>query len=291
MYGFCKNNTFIQDHWRRAVMVFMKKKIFVILLLIFPCVMQADTVSVSFLSIKEIKKRNSPAKTTLVAYDVTGGLWVKDQPLLINQNFDFTIAMSLKNIGPAIAAGKRKKGNKKIVAALTDMPRLQLQKMFLKHIESLAANKHKELFAGHIALYGILYGQPKAQLRVVMELWSNKKTRKNKQSPLRYMYVSDWFPVKDKDSWCASNGKKIRQTFFKAIPVLIKMRQEYRPTKMKMENMRNISIRGGASIQRMSGWILKKGNKMVFVQSKNMFKTIIGYPAHRTTVSNLPNKR
>lgn len=64
-----------------------------------------------FSSIEEIQDTVKPNVSTLPAYDLTGGVWVKGHPLLVNSDFDFAVAFGLPDIGPGIAAGNRKRIN------------------------------------------------------------------------------------------------------------------------------------------------------------------------------------
>jgi len=80
----------------------MKKLRFILFLAL--TVTSCSSLKVRYSTVEEIQKEVTPQASTLPAYDLTGGVWVPGQPLFINQDFDFSMAMSLPDIGPAISA-------------------------------------------------------------------------------------------------------------------------------------------------------------------------------------------
>jgi hypothetical protein len=60
--------------------------------------------------------------TVLDAYHRESGVWVTHAPALVNEDFDFAIAMGLEGgMGAGLAAAKRKENNQKRAAALVDL--------------------------------------------------------------------------------------------------------------------------------------------------------------------------
>ena len=71
---------------------------------IFSALTACSVWNVHFNAVEDIQRSVTPQASTLPAYDLTGGVWVQGKPLFINQDFDFSMAMALPDIGPAIAA-------------------------------------------------------------------------------------------------------------------------------------------------------------------------------------------
>lgn len=230
----------------------------------------ASQNAIRYSTLEEIQATVTPATSTLPAYDLTGGVWVKNQPLLINQDFDFAMGMSLPDIGPAIAAGQRKKGNEEIAQLLETMPPLQLDATLQKHMkDSVLMDPPRQ-----ITLYGILFGQPNAHLKVILEN-SNRQGENEKQS--RFIYVTDWAAVKGEDSWASSNGQKIFESFEVAIPALIEM-SRYDFSAAQRSGAVEYTVINGKTPQRGLGWILEKRNHRVLIESKIIPNTVISFP-------------
>ena len=79
----------------------MKKLCFILFIAL--AVTSCSARQVRYGTVEDIQRSVTPQASTLPAYDLTGGVWVPGQPLFINQDFDFSMAMSLPDIGPAIA--------------------------------------------------------------------------------------------------------------------------------------------------------------------------------------------
>jgi hypothetical protein len=98
--------------------------------------------------------------TILDTYQREGGVWLERAPLLINEDFDFALAMSLEGgVGAGLAAAKRKENNAKkavTLANFTAPPALQ---------QRLA-----ELRCCGVHVYFVLWGADSAVLRTVADV-------------------------------------------------------------------------------------------------------------------------
>src|SRR3569832_2318751 len=235
-----------------------------------------------FSTLDEIHETVQVNRSTLPAYDLTGGVWVKGQPILINHEFDFSMAMSLPDIGPAIAAGNRKKVNEETAKLFENLPALSLEALFQKSLDrsGLKVPRDKE-----VRLYGILLGQPDAHLRVILEMQENKVKTKAEEDLKRFVYVTEWIPLKGDDSWSASGGQKIIEVFGKAIPSLIEMWQS---NLSRDEQSREVDyiITKGKVPQKGSGWVLAKNNKRILIRSGILRDSILSYPASVIEIQN-----
>lgn len=230
----------------------------------------ASQNAIRYSTLEEIQATVTPATSTLPAYDLTGGVWVKDQPLLINQDFDFAMGMSLPDIGPAVAAGQRKRGNEEVAQLLEAMPPLQFDATLQKHMkDSVLMGPPRQ-----ITLYGILFGQPNAYLRVILE---NSTRQGENVNQSRFIYMTDWASVKGEKSWTSSNGQKIFESFEVAIPALIEM-SRYNFSAAQTSEAVEYTIINGKTPQRGSGWILEKRDHRVLIESKIIPNTVISFP-------------
>lgn len=98
--------------------------------------------------------------TILDAYQREGGVWLERAPILINEDFDFTLAMGLEGgVGAGLAAVKRTENNAHKAAALNAIaapPQLQ---------QRLA-----ELRCCGVHVYFVLWGAESATLRTVLDV-------------------------------------------------------------------------------------------------------------------------
>lgn len=226
--------------------------------------------AIRYSTLEEIQATVTPGTSTLPAYDLTGSVWVKNQPLLINQDFDFGMAMSLPDIGPGIAAGQRKKGNEEVAQILEAMPPLHLDAIFKRHMKNSDSMGQPK----RVTLYGVLFGQPNAQLRVILE---SKSTAGEDEKHSRFIYATDWAVVRGENSWTSNNGHKIIESFEIAIPALIGMSQDSSFETQKSEPVEYTVINGKAP-QRGSGWILAKRENRILIESMEIPNTVISFP-------------
>lgn len=245
------------------------------------CVSQNAT---RYSTLEEIQATVTPATSTLPAYDLTGGVWVKDQPLLINQDFDFAMGMSLPDIGPAIAAGQRKKGNEEVAQLLEAMPPLSLDAMFKRHLKNSGSMTPPR----QMTLYGILYGQPDAHLRVILE---SRSTQGEKEKHARFIYVTDWAPVKGDNSWTSDNGRKLIESFKAGIHALIPMMQDDLLNPQQESEAVEYTLINGKVPQRGSGWILKKKDHRILIESNMIPNTVISIPESNVQIKEKEDKK
>jgi hypothetical protein len=259
----------------------MRMHILILVVLIFldACISKN---AINITPLEEIQATVTPATSTLPAYDLTGGVWVKDQPLLINQDFDFAMGMGLPDIGPAIAAGQRKKGNEEVAQLLEAMPPLRLDVILQKHMKDSTFKNPLE----QITLYGILFGQPNAHLRVILE---TRNTQGEDEKNLRLIYVTDWASVRGEDSWTSNNGRKIIESFEAGIRALIAMMQVDLPRPQESEAVEYMVINGKAP-QRGSGWILKKRDNRILIESKMIQNTILSLPESAVEINGIEDE-
>lgn len=98
--------------------------------------------------------------TVLDAYHREGGVWLPHAPVLVNEDFDFAIAMSLEGgLGAGLAAAKRKENNQKTVVAMGD---LRLAPDVEARIEALRCS------GTHV--YFLIWGAEQAVLRMVVDV-------------------------------------------------------------------------------------------------------------------------
>jgi hypothetical protein len=92
-------------------------------------------------------------------YHLTDAVWLEDDSIAVNEDFDFAMGLMGDAMGPAIAAGQRKRANEdkaKQMAAVALAPATQA--------------RITELKACRIRAYGLLWGRADAAaLRVVIE--------------------------------------------------------------------------------------------------------------------------
>ena len=95
----------------------------------------------------------------LPACFVTGGVWVDDQALMVNRDYDFGAALGLEGLGPAVAAGARKEANASVAADLRNMPSLELGDAFSSTADqSGECRGNSAKHPTDVAVFGLLYG-------------------------------------------------------------------------------------------------------------------------------------
>jgi hypothetical protein len=230
------------------------------------------TPALHYSSLEELRESVTPQRSTLPAYDVTGGVWVTGQPLLINQEFDFSIGLGLPDIGPAIAAGARKKGNEETAQLFERMAPVALTDLVTQAMGKGPA----KTVAGQVTVYGILFGQPQAQLRAILEI--HDPDTEPSADPLRFVYVSEWRPIQGNASWSINRGETVGGFFSEAVPMLITMWNAH-PLPHSASEPVNVTVTGGIAPQRLTGWVLQENNQRVILESQDIPKTFFSYPA------------
>ena len=106
--------------------------------------------------------------TGLDAYQRQDGVWLPQAPVLVNEDFDFAVAMSLEAIGAGIAAKKRIDGNAKSAGELSNV--------------TLADGEREKLDALRacgVHVFGVIWTKGEArELRVVTDLFDTFDTKR-----------------------------------------------------------------------------------------------------------------
>lgn len=245
------------------------------------------TTSYRFSTVDELPSIANSKTSTLPAYDLTGGLWLEGQPLYINKEFNFGMAMSIEGAGVAIAVGMRTSKNKALAEQLSSLAPLQLN----ERLHALLSNKRADVGAGHIAVYGILYGQPQAHLRTVLELYPSdalandnnidaSETVAQKVEPERFVFYSAWMPATGDASWTANDGELLWRAFDESLPALVELIAAFQASPDEERNaIKRYSISGGEAVQRGEGFLLREEGGRSVIQSTSVPKTILSVPS------------
>ncbi len=147
-------------------------------------------------------------------YLVTDAVWVNGHPLLVNQEFDFAIGIALPDIGLGIAAKKRKDANNDTARKLESMSPISLADEFDKAVQSCQSN-YSGISDFRASILGLLFGEKKARLQMVLEIVQKKKKDKKDnlqlEGPMRFIYVSQELPLNGEQSWIENNGVVLAQ--------------------------------------------------------------------------------
>jgi hypothetical protein len=101
------------------------------------------------------------------SYAAQDAAWVRGQPIAVNRDFDFALASAL-DIGAGIAAARRQKENAELAEKLASLDPIDLPTLLRS--QCAARPDGCSRIAGYsIRLFGLLYGQRAARLRVVLE--------------------------------------------------------------------------------------------------------------------------
>jgi hypothetical protein len=101
------------------------------------------------------------------SYAAQDAAWVRGQPIAVNRDFDFALASAL-DIGAGIAAARRQKENVELADKLASLDPIDPQTLLRS--QCAARPDACARFYGHsLRLFGLLYGQRAARLRVVLE--------------------------------------------------------------------------------------------------------------------------
>jgi hypothetical protein len=104
-------------------------------------------------------------------YLARDAVWVAQQPVLVNRDFDFAIAMAPEGFGAGLAASRRQKGNAALANALAQRSRIDSAQLTELLTDAEAACEAWNPAGRRI--YGMVYGQQRARLRVVIESSEN----------------------------------------------------------------------------------------------------------------------
>ncbi|MBF0298935.1 MAG: hypothetical protein HQK51_09465 [Oligoflexia bacterium] len=211
-----------------------------------------------FYSTDEIQKKVNTNTTTLDSYMLEGGSWVNNQPLYVNRDFDFAMAMSLEMIGPAIAAGKRISDNQESAKLLQTMPEINLSAKIKKYFSDYQMRyEQKDNLSNKdkipVKMFGLLYGGDKARLLSILEVDKDKgnhaeeKAKNNesissllannigtqKDMVLRVIQASKELPLTGETSWTAGEGTNIQKFLEQSAPRLVSLFWSYQSNFIK----------------------------------------------------------
>jgi hypothetical protein len=222
-----------------------------------------------------------PDVSSLPSYDLTGGVWLPNRFVLVNSDFDFSLAMADIDVGPGLAAGQRLERNQDTASKLRSLPPLALQRAWtsaLQRASTLSAADREWL--GHrndAVLYGVLFGAPSAQLRVVLELAGE-----------RWVWVSAAAPLEGVGSWTAEHGRRVADEFLAALPSLVAMMTlRHQPSGAAPPQVYAIHIEGIAPTEG-SGWVLQRTKGRTVIRSASTPATVFSYPAASVVLTEAP---
>lgn len=103
-------------------------------------------------------------------YIARDAAWSAGQPLAINRDFDFGVAMSMQDIGPGLAAKRRRDGNEELANQLAGLAPLDPGALLQMLCDAPPRTTCQQLAAQSVRLYGLLWGDKDARLLVVLEV-------------------------------------------------------------------------------------------------------------------------
>ena len=224
-----------------------------------------------FAELAAVKQAADPKNSTLPSYDLTAAQWVENRPLLINKDFNFGMAMSMEGVGVAIAAGMRINSNKELAAALADLPPLNLTQKW----QAVAGNINDEHREKQVVIYALLYGQPQAQLRTIVEFHGAG------ENPERFVDISDWAPTTGENSWSANNGRRIFMQIDSSLTTIVDLlTNEIIASGTEQE----FSLTGGEAVQRGRGYLVEKDETAAVIKATTIANTVLRLPSTVTTI-------
>jgi hypothetical protein len=125
------------------------------------------------------------------SYAAQDAAWVRGQPIAVNRDFDFALATTL-DIGAGLAAARRQKENAELADKLASLDLIDSQAL-LRSLCAARADACARFYGHSLRLFGLLYGQRAARLRVVLEL---ADAADGARTPL-YVAVSDAHEITD----------------------------------------------------------------------------------------------
>jgi hypothetical protein len=116
-------------------------------------------------------------------YQARDAQWVPGQPLVVNRDFDFETAMTLDGAGSGLAVAKRRDGNAALAKQLAGLPPIRPEAL-LRNLVDPCGDRCPLMAHGIERIYGVLYGDREARLRIVVE------PAQPDEQPLLYVAVS-----------------------------------------------------------------------------------------------------
>jgi hypothetical protein len=101
-------------------------------------------------------------------YQARSAVWIPGQPVAVNHEFDFGIALGIES-GAGIAAAKRQSKNEALAERLAKLDPLDPQAL-LQRLCPHSRSGCAKLVGARVRVYGLLFGERAARLRVLFEL-------------------------------------------------------------------------------------------------------------------------
>jgi len=116
-------------------------------------------------------------------------VWVPGQPLAVNRDFDFALAMSMDAIGPGLAARKRQDANVALAKRLAELPPLEPNALLRSLCPAPPRTACTALTGKQVRIYRLLFGERSARLQLMLEVESSQ------DDASRYGAVTEAFPI------------------------------------------------------------------------------------------------
>jgi hypothetical protein len=133
-----------------------------------PASRPADTRLAAPVAASPAELSEIPIETRVEPYQSRDSVWVPGQPIVVNRDFDFGVALGAGDIGPGIAAAQRRQGNLALAQRLSSLEPIDAA----ARVRALCSQPHAlcTRFAGaHVRVYGLLFGDREARLRIIFE--------------------------------------------------------------------------------------------------------------------------
>jgi hypothetical protein len=102
-------------------------------------------------------------------YPAQNAAWVAGQPLAVNHDFDFAVALGVEDVGAGIAVAQRRNKNAALAERLAKLEAIDLPAL-LQRLCAQGRPACAKLAGKRVRIYGFLYGERAARLRVLLEL-------------------------------------------------------------------------------------------------------------------------
>jgi len=102
-------------------------------------------------------------------YPAQSAAWVAGQPLAVNHDFDFAVALGVEDIGAGIAVAQRRNKNAALAERLAKLEAIELPAL-LQRLCAQGRAACAKLAGKRVRIYGFLYGERAARLQVLLEL-------------------------------------------------------------------------------------------------------------------------
>lgn len=166
------------------------------------------------LDLAELKARVAPSSSSLPSYHLTGAVWVPERPLLVNRDFDFALAMSLRGTGAGVAAQQRQQENQKLAARLASIPPLEAAEALAEY-DGPAACGNFDPTRDAFAFYGLIYGGhagSTARLHTVAE------RHRGRTLVGRGVHISQERALEDAGGWLGDDGATTAAAWKSGLP-------------------------------------------------------------------------